>query len=152
MQKILISSCLLGNKVRYDGQSKPILHPQVSTWLKQDRLVVICPEVCGGLSIPRARAERFNLNVINELGDNVTDPFLKGAQIALELCSKHNIKYALLKEFSPSCGVNVVYDGTFSGHKVPGQGVTSQRLREHGITVFSELEIDKLAVQVNMNT
>ncbi len=151
MQKILISSCLLGEKVRYDGQGKGIAHPQISTWLQEGRLVKICPEVSGGLPTPRARAERRGNQVISEFDDDVSVQFLLGARKALALCKAHNIQYALLKEFSPSCGANHIYDGQFAGNKIVGQGITAEFLTDHGINVFSELEISRLLESLRNN-
>ncbi|WP_371376466.1 DUF523 domain-containing protein [Thalassotalea aquiviva] len=144
MEKILISSCLLGNKVRYDGEAKAIAHPQITQWHQQNRFVVLCPEVAGGLSIPRARAEQYKDQVFDEFGHDVTKAFIQGANKALALCQQHQIKFALLKEFSPSCGANFVYDGSFSGQKIEGMGVTATLLLQHQIQVFSELQIEQL--------
>ncbi|QDP02697.1 DUF523 domain-containing protein [Thalassotalea sp. PS06] len=149
MEKILISSCFLGNKVRYDGESKSLMHPQLQTWKDEGRLVVICPEVAGGLSVPRARAEQSKDLVFDEFGNNVTEQFKRGANEALRLCQQHNIRYALLKEFSPSCGGRMIYDGTFSGTKVRGMGVTAKLLSQHGIDVFSEESVEQLILRVN---
>ena len=147
--KILISSCLLGNKVRYDGKSKPIAHPQISTWQQQGRLIVICPEVEGGLSVPRIKAEQRLDKVISEQGQDVTAQFKAGAQLALNLCLKHDIKYAILKEFSPSCGSTKIYNGKFNGEKINGQGITAKLLMGHGISVYSELSIEQLIADLN---
>lgn len=148
LQKILVSSCLLGNKVRYDGESQNLVHPQLSTWQQEGRFVSICPEVTGGLPIPRARAEQIGNQVIDEYGNNVTRPFNIGAKQALELCHRHKIKFALLKEFSPSCGSTSVYNGQFKGIKVPGMGTTAKRLTDNGIHVFNEFSIDALITAV----
>ncbi len=142
--KILISACFLGQKVRYNGKIKTLLNPLLSQWQEEERLVVICPEIVGGLSVPRAPAERQGLNVMTCDGDNVTQQFISGAKQALALCQQNNIRFALLKESSPSCGSSTIYDGTFSEIKIKGQGVCSQLLREHGIQVFSELTINSL--------
>lgn len=102
-------------------------------------------EVSGGLPVPRAAAEQQATGlVITQAGVDVTDAFTRGANIALSLCETHNIRYALLKESSPSCGSNTIYDGSFSHRKIPGQGVTAALLSAHGIKVFSEENIDQL--------
>ena len=148
MEKILISSCFLGNKVRYDGKAKAIAHPQISTWQQQGRLVIVCPEVAGGLPIPRAKAEQQGSRVINNLGQDVSVEFNSGADVALQLCRQHNIRYALLKEYSPSCGSHEIYDGNFTGTKILGQGVTAKLLSANNVEVFSELNIEQLIAKI----
>lgn len=111
----------------------------------------VCPEVEAGMSIPRKPAEILQGNgddvlegeadVFEKNGSMVTDDFLVGASIALDLCNKFNIKIAVLAEFSPSCGSSAVYDGSFSGIKTPGMGVTAALLRKNGVQVFSQYEI-----------
>jgi len=145
--KILISQCFLGNKVRYDGTGKLLVHPLISQWQQQKRLVSICPEISGGLPVPRDPAEINPLSgqVITEKGINVTPQFTQGADSALTLCLTHNIRFAILKESSPSCGSTFIYDGTFNNKKITGAGITTQRLTQQGIKVFSE---DNLAALV----
>ncbi len=142
MHKILISRCLLGEKVRYDGGDNLLDNPILRTWQQQSRLVPICPEVAGTLPTPRPPAERiFDVagnKVITISGDDVTEQFNLGAQAALSLCQRHQIKLAILKQSSPSCGSEQIYDGRFVGQKIPGQGVTTELLRQHGIAVFGE--------------
>lgn len=143
--KLLVSACLLGQPVRYDGKSKPIAELDWLLALKTTgRLVVVCPEVIGGLTTPRAPAEIVDTRVITVKGDDVTAAFKKGAQHALDLCLRHNITHALLKANSPSCGNQQVYDGSFSGELTTGAGVTAQLLQQNGITVYSELQLQTL--------
>lgn len=146
MKKILVSSCLLGEKVRYDGKNKPLTHEMLTTWQQQGRVIAICPEVSGGLPVPRTPAEirATDRRVITRNGVDVTQEFILGAERALALCQKYDIQFALLKESSPSCGSRRIYDGTFSGEKVNGKGICSAHLIENGIRVFSEESIDKL--------
>lgn len=143
--KILVSACLLGHPVRYDGKSVPL---KEIDWLQalqqQDRLIIICPEQAGGLPTPRDPAERQQDKVITVNGQDVTQAFAQGAQLALKLCQQHNIKIALLKAKSPSCGNNKIYNGQFNNTLVDGLGVTAELLEQHGISVFSELDIDEL--------
>ncbi len=148
LEKILVSSCFLGEKVRYNGEIKPLISQLLFKWKSQGRLVSFCPEVAGGLKVPRDAAEIQKLtgDIITVNGSDVSQQFLLGAQKTLELCQSQNIKYALLKENSPSCGVSSVYDGCFSGKKVSGQGVTTQLLLKHGIKIFSEQTIEKLSL------
>jgi len=144
VEKILVSACLLGEKVRYDGAGKTLQHGIWELWQDDGRLVSICPEVSGGLSIPRLAAEMMgDDNVINTKGDDMTAAFVAGAERALRLAQKHNIRLAVLKENSPSCGSQFVYDGTFSGTKKAGQGITAALLRKNGIDVFSEDELEQ---------
>lgn len=149
MENILISACFLGINVRYNGKKKLFIHDSILQWKKEGRLITVCPEVCGGLPTPRSPAEiQTNNNdilVIDYNGKNVTSAFEKGAQHALSLCLRHNIKYALLKESSPSCGSNFIYDGSFTNKKVVGKGITAKLLASHSIRVFSEETIDDLA-------
>lgn len=144
--KILISQCFLGDKVRYNGEQKRLQHPLIILWKKQHRLVAICPEVAGGLSVPRDPAEQsFTDNkVFTQVGIDVTKQFNDGAQMSLALCQQHNIRFALLKESSPSCGSTLIYDGSFSNQKIAGQGVTSRLLTQAGIKVFSESNLEEL--------
>lgn len=147
MNKILVSACLLGEKVRYDGGSQQQKHSTLNIWRQQERIISICPEVSGGLPVPRAPAEiQLDSRIITQQGINVTSEFLTGAENALFLCQKHQIRYALLKESSPSCGSNFIYDGTFSNTKIMGMGLTAKLLQENDIQVFSEHQIDELSV------
>lgn len=142
MEKILISACLIGDKVRYDGKSN--YNPKIQDLLEKYELVPFCPEVEGGLSIPRIPCEKYNDKVINKEGKNVTKYFEKGADLALNICQYLGIRIAILKENSPSCGTKKVYNGKFEGKLIPGEGVTAELLKRKGIKVISEEEIDSL--------
>ena len=153
MEKILISSCFLGNKVRYDGGDNLLINTTLKRWQQAQRLVVICPELAGGLSVPRAPAE---IKIVDEkiivstnVGEEVTDAFERGAKQALLLCHEHDIHYALLKESSPSCGSSTIYNGEFKHVKISGQGVTTALLRAHGIKVFSEQNLMALISELS---
>ncbi len=135
-EKLLISSCLLGNNVKYNGKNNYIEGIEALKELYD--LVIICPEVMGGLSIPRIPSEIRNNQVFNKEGLNVTNEFLKGANIALDLVNKHNIKYALLKDGSPSCGSTYIYDGTFNSIKINNFGMTVRLLKEKNIKIYTE--------------
>ncbi len=145
--KILISACFLGERVRYNAKIKALENELLNHWQQQGRLVSICPEVIAGLSVPRSPAEINNITkqVITCDGIDVTVSFNRGAQQALLLCQKQSIRFALLKESSPSCGSNSIYDGSFSQQKISGEGLTTRLLRQHGIEVFSEHSISELA-------
>lgn len=153
MDKILISSCFLGNNVRYDSGHNRLENLLIKKWHKEGRLIVICPEVSGGLSIPRPAAEiqRQSEKVITINNIDVSDSFISGANKALALCKQHHIQFALLKESSPSCGSTMIYDGSFSKRKVAGEGITTSLLRQHNIQVFSELSIEQLANSLHDN-
>ncbi|WP_223517901.1 DUF523 domain-containing protein [Pseudomonas sp. GL-B-19] len=159
MQKILVSRCLLGHRVRYDGgASGPF--DQLQQWLDEGRVVPLCPEVAGGLPTPRAAAEipggqgaevlDGQACVITTEGEDVSAEFLSGAYQALELVQKHGIRIAVLKANSPSCGNLLTYDGSFSGVKVTGEGVTAALLRRNGVQVFSELELAEAVAALAM--
>lgn len=154
LSKVLVSACLLGQPVRYDGRSSG--HPDLlQTWQREGRVVPLCPEVAGGLPTPRPPAEipggqggavlDGEAQVVTVGGEDVSGQFLAGARLALELVRRHGIRVAILKSGSPSCGNRLVYDGTFSGTKVSGEGVTSALLRREGVLVFSELELEDAA-------
>ncbi|MEW6989702.1 DUF523 domain-containing protein [Colwelliaceae bacterium 6441] len=147
MEKILISACFLGEKVRYDGNSQRLTSSLIHMWQQQGRLVSLCPEVFGGLAIPRQPAEiqQESGQVLTCTDQDVTQQFFKGANQALALCQKFDIRYALMKESSPSCGSTSIYDGTFTQTKISGEGITSALLRKNGIQVFSEKQINALA-------
>ncbi|MFQ2293159.1 DUF523 domain-containing protein [Aeromonas enteropelogenes] len=145
VHKVLVSACLLGQPVRYDGQSKGI----VSDWLAElgaeGRVLAFCPEVAGGLPTPRPPAERQGELVVTASGLDVTAEFACGAVLALETCQQQGIRFALLKEGSPSCGSGRIYNGRFEGQSVAGEGMTTALLRRHGIAVFSEDQLSELA-------
>jgi len=141
--KILVSACLLGERVRYDGRIKSIYAPILERWHVENRLIVLCPEVAGGLPVPRLPSELQDGWVMNIQGVDVSDAFIKGAHAALALCEKHDVRMAVLKEGSPSCGVNQVNDGSFKGRKIAGSGLTTQLLRAQGIAVFSEHQLQQ---------
>ena len=142
MEKILISACLVGDNVKYNGGNN--LSPKIDALLEKYELIPFCPEVEGGLSIPRTPAERKNGRVINQDGDDVTDAYLRGADLAFNICLYLKIKKVILKEKSPSCGSKIIYDGSFSHKEIPGMGVTAEYLKEKGIEVYSEDDIDSL--------
>ena len=149
LPKILVSACLLGEKVRYDGQSKEVYADVLWQWRDEGRLIVLCPEMAGGLPVPRPAAEIQGYKVINCLGDDVTDAFVLGANKAVALCQEHHIQIAILKEGSPSCGVMQINDGTFQRIKIAGQGMTTQALKAIGVRVFNELQLDAAKAYVD---
>lgn len=151
MEKILVSACLLGKRVRYDGGAKTLSSEILSLWQAEGRVVPVCPEVDAGLPTPRPPAEIIagdggdvlagSAQIIDRCGENLSAAFLQGASLALQLCRRHDIKVAVLTEHSPSCGSTSIYDGSFTGTKRVGAGVTAALLRQHGVRVFSQHEI-----------
>lgn len=142
MTKILISACLVGDKVNYKGQGNYC--PMVEKLKEKYELVLFCPECEGGLPTPRLPNEIRGSQVVRSDMKLVTREFELGANKALALCKYLGISKAILKENSPSCGTHMIHDGHFINHKVPGMGVTARLLKKNGIEVFSEEEIDKL--------
>jgi uncharacterized protein YbbK (DUF523 family) len=147
--KVLLSACLIGELVRYHGGHSLVSHPVLQRWIAEGRVVPFCPEVAGGLPTPRPPAEIVDTpvgrRVLTAAGADVTDAFARGADLAVGLCRAHGIRVAVLKESSPSCGGRTVYDGTFSGQRVSGQGLTAAALAAAGVRVFNEDEIDEAA-------
>lgn len=144
--KILISACLLGAPVRYDGVGKAVSHPLLTRLLAEGRLVPFCPEVAGGLPIPRAAAERqADGRVLTQDGTDVSLAFERGAEAAVALARSEEVCCALLKARSPSCGVGQIYDGRFSGQLQAGDGLTALALRQAGVTLFTEADLAALA-------
>jgi uncharacterized protein YbbK (DUF523 family) len=147
MSNILISACLLGARVRYDGRDNLLDHPVIQRWQRQGRLVAACPETLGGLPTPRPAAEtqsRFPILITTRDGDDVTPEFLSGAEKTLELARQHDCCCALMKARSPSCGNQEIYDGSFSGTLITAPGVAADELIRHGLPVFNEHQLDAL--------
>ena len=142
MEKILISACLVGDKCKYDGHTN--YTPLIKDLLEKYELVPFCPETEGGLPTPRKPSERKGDKVVNNAGKDVTRNFQLGAEKALNICKYLNIKIAILKENSPSCGVNQIYDGNFKNKLIKGEGVTTELLRKNGIAVYNENQIEEL--------
>ena len=136
MENLLISACFLGYNVKYNGLNN--YKSFVLELKKKYNLIPICPEVSSGLSIPRNPSEILGDKVITSDHKDVTEYFNNGALKALNKCLKYKCSKALLKESSPSCGVNMIYDGTFTGKKIIGNGITTQLLLDNGIEVINE--------------
>ncbi|WP_235839223.1 DUF523 domain-containing protein [Clostridium sp. Marseille-P2415] len=147
-ENILVSACLLGVNCRYDGRNGR--NEDVLGLMETYNLIPVCPEQLGGLETPREPAERLAQNeedgqekirVVNQAGKDVTACFMRGAEETLKIARLYGCKRAILKERSPSCGHGIIYDGTFSGKKIPGSGVTAMLLEENGITVTGESKV-----------
>ncbi len=156
MDKILVSACLLGRPVRYDGRAKTLHHGLLKSWQEEGRVVPLCPEVAAGFATPRAPAEieagrsgpdilTGNARVLEDGGDDVTAGFRRGAEIALQTARNNGCRFALLTDGSPSCGSTFIYSGAFDGTARTGQGVVAALLSNDGIAVFAEDQIDALA-------
>lgn len=135
----LCSACLLGVKCRYNGKSKP--NEKVIELSKIEKLIPICPEQLGDLPIPREPAEQQGNKIVSKSGKDVTDHFIRGAEETLKIAQKLNVKEAIMKQRSPSCGCGQIPDGTFSKIIIEGDGVTTALLKKNGIKVISEEEL-----------
>lgn len=136
--KILVSACLLGYEVRYDG--KKVLNEKIRNLAKDNILIPVCPEVMGGLATPRIKSEIKDNKVINYEGKDVTANYLKGANITLDIAKLNKVDLCILKSRSPSCGNNKIYDGNFNGTLINGDGKTSKLLKDNGFIVIDEDE------------
>lgn len=137
-EKMLISACLLGVNCKYDGGTNTLPEAVLKKLCDEYELVPVCPEAYGGLTTPRLPSERRDGGVFAKNGTDVTEQYNRGASAALRLCELFGIKKALLKEHSPSCGSGYIYDGSFTGTLVSGDGVTAELLKKHGITLIGE--------------
>jgi len=141
--KVVVSSCLLGAPVRYNGADKKCSHPVLERWIEEGRIVSVCPEMLGGLGTPRQPSEIVaGGRVIARDGRDVTSAFEAGAHATADQAREHQVRVAILKEGSPSCGSSEVHDGSFQGVRIAGEGVTAALLRRRGIRVFSEEQLD----------
>jgi uncharacterized protein YbbK (DUF523 family) len=153
---LLVSSCLAGLEVRYNGTH--CLNEKISQLIDQKKAVSICPELLGGFTTPREPAEIMGgdggdvldggARVIEKSGRDVTELYIKGAYAALKQAEELNASVVVLKEYSPSCGSSKIYNGAFAGQKMSGQGVTSALLTRNGIKVISEEGLGKLLEEV----
>ena len=140
--KILISHCFLGENCKYNGGNN--YNAELLNVLKNHELIPVCPECFGGLTIPRLPSEIKGGRVYAKDGEDVTDAFMSGAEQTLYIAKETNAPCAVLKENSPSCGFGKIYDGTFSGNKINGNGITAQLLFDNEIQIFGESQIKKL--------
>ena len=141
--RVLVSFCLLGAQCRYDGQCKPPLAELARLQARFD-LIPICPEQLGGLATPRPPAERRGSRVVTASGLDVTEAYARGAQQVLQLARQFSCRAAILKAKSPACGSGLIYDGSFTGTLVTGDGVAAQMLKEEGLIVFGESDTELL--------
>ena len=137
--KILVSACLLGKNCKYNGGNN--LNQNVLDFIEGHEVIGVCPEQLGGLATPRLPAEIVEGVVTNKEGVSVDAEFRKGAQEALAAALENKVDLAILQSRSPSCGVKEIYDGSFSGKKIKGQGVFAKLLSAHGIKVFDAEDV-----------
>lgn len=156
--KILVSACLMGFNVRYNGSAKAALHEALRRWQQEDRLVIHCPELAAGLPVPRRPAEiiaghgadvmREQARIVENDGRDVTAHYQLAAWLALQAAQNAGCRAALLTDGSPTCGSQFIYNGTFSGTRRQGMGVAAALLEEHGIRVFSDRELPALVAWI----
>jgi uncharacterized protein YbbK (DUF523 family) len=153
--RVLVSSCLLGERVRYHGGDARLRSTVLDDWVAEGRVIPFCPELAGGLGVPRPPAEirgagglavlERRARVMANDGDDVTEEFIAGAHAALTAAQSGGAVLAILVDGSPSCGSREIYDGTFSGRRIEGQGVTATLLEREGLPVFSPDRLEAAA-------
>ncbi len=136
---IMVSACLTGENCKYNGGNNK--NEKVIEFLKGKEYIKICPEVMGSMTTPRPPSEIKGRKVINSLGEDVTEFFLKGAYEALKLAKKYKASLIILKAKSPSCGLGKIYDGSFSGNLTDGDGITAKLLKKNGFKVITENDL-----------
>lgn len=160
MERILVSACLLGWPVRHDGGTRTQHDPRLARWAEEGRLVPLCPETMAGMATPRPAAEieagataadvlAGTARIVDAEGGDHTAAFLEGVRIALATARVRGCRFALMTDGSPTCGVDLVADGTFSGRRRAGEGVAAHALREAGLEVFSPADLDALAARLD---
>lgn len=149
MKKILVSACLYGQCTRYDGTSRIFKDKTFLEWKNRGMLIPVCPEVLGGLKVPRLPCEICDGRVLNSDGEDLTESFKLGASETLKLARNNNVIFAIFKDGSPSCGCKTVCDGSFSGKKISGSGVCASLLLREGIVVLSEEDMQTAKVLLN---
>ena len=139
---IIVSACLAGVECRYNGKSFPI--PVVMDMVKKGQAIPLCPELLGNLPIPRLSAEQRDGKIFSSDGQDVTVDYVTGARIALRIAQLIDCKKAILKSKSPTCGCGMIYDGTFSGKMIKGEGTFSKMLKQENIEVCTEDELEEV--------
>lgn len=138
-EKILVSSCLIGKNCKYNGKNN--YNEKVIEYIKDKDVYLVCPEQLGGMSTPRLASERKGNKVINKEGKDVTKNFINGACKVLDIALKNNVKKAILKSKSPSCGLDLIYDGTFTNTLISGDGITTELLKKNDIEILTENDL-----------
>ena len=142
-RKILISACLIGENVKYNGGNNALDVKILKQWEEEGVLIALCPEILGGLGVPRPSCEvvEGTCKVLCKTGEDVSLAFARGAKESLDIAKEEGVVMAILKARSPSCGKDIIYDGSFTGKRVQDSGITCKLLQEKGIPVFSEEEL-----------
>lgn len=141
MQNVLISACLLGVDCKYNGSNNKLDEEIIHSLKEKYNLIPVCPEIMGGLPTPRNPVEIKDGKVFDYDGEEFTEEFKKGSEEVVKLAKLYNPTIAILKENSPSCGSNYIYDGTFNHHKIKGMGIAARKLSEEYIRLFNEENI-----------
>lgn len=144
---MLISACLMGVECRYDGGGQAL--PDLEALMARYQLIPVCPEQLGGLPTPRTPSERRGDRVVARDGADVTDAFARGAAQVCRVAGLYGAKLALMKARSPSCGHGEIYDGSFTGRRIPGNGVAAEALAAMGVAVYSESDVEWLLSVTN---
>ena len=138
--RVLVSACLLGYNFKYNGKNN--LNSKIVELLKTHEVIPVCPEMFGGLSCPRIPCEKVGDRILDKEGNDCTKQFIKGAEEALNIAKEKQVDFAILQKRSPSCGNSVIYDGTFKGNLIAGNGVFAQKLQSLNIPIM-EAESEK---------
>ncbi len=138
--RVLVSACLLGYNCKYNGKNN--LNSKIVELLKTHEVIPVCPEMFGGLSCPRIPCEKVGDRILDKEGNDCTKQFIKGAEEALNIAKEKQVDFAILQKRSPSCGNSVIYDGTFKGNLIAGNGVFAQKLQSLNIPIM-EAEPEK---------
>lgn len=141
-EKIIVSACFVKEGYKYSGGAN--INHKIIELSEKYEFIYICPEVFGGLSVPRLPSEIVGDTVLNSIGEDVTEAFITGAMKALAIAKENGCTKAILKGRSPSCGKGHIYDGSFSHKIVEGNGIAAQLLMDNGITVYTEEELENL--------
>ena len=139
--KIIVSACLLGQNCKYNGGNN--YSQKVMDFVQGHEVISVCPEVMGGLSVPRAPCEIVNGIVTNNLGVSCDSEFRKGAELALNIALENKADLAILQSRSPSCGIKQIYDGSFTGKKIDGMGIFASMLKEKGIKLLDVEDLNQ---------
>ena len=138
--RVLVSACLLGYNCKYNGKNN--LNSKIVELLKTHEVIPVCPEMFGGLSCPRIPCEKVGDRILDKEGNDCTKQFIKGAEEALNIAKEKQVDFPILQKRSPSCGNSVIYDGTFKGNLIAGNGVFAQKLQSLNIPIM-EAESEK---------
>lgn len=137
--KILVSACLMGENCRYKGDN--CKNDKVLALANGNELIPVCPEQIGGLSTPRNPSERVGDKIISSQGVDVTKEYDLGSDMTVKIAKENNVDICIMKSQSPSCGNGLIYDGTFTGNKIPGYGITTEKLIKAGFAVITENDL-----------